>query len=157
MDPMKFTGKRSRIAAVCVAAVITALALLSMCVDGRDNTAAPPSTSAKPKAPPPGTTTAAPPRNRTMPGDGTYPMGGVDGKDWGIWQSDGALDGCQWSIRAVSRYAGADVLDSGDAAPGEPVRVDIEPDGGVGVLTGEINGHRIVFATQGCASWHHVR
>ena len=81
-------------------------------------------------------------------------MGGVDGKSWGMWVSDGPRDGvCSWSIRSVSRYAAADVLDSGESPAGQPVRVDIEPDGDPSSFTGEIGGHRIVFETQNCGPW----
>lgn len=103
------------------------------------------------------TTTArssAPPQAwKTMPGNGTHKMGGMDGKDWGIWQATAPGD-CQWSIRAVRTYTGGEVLYEGTAAPGEVVRVNIQPDGKVAATTGMIDGdHRIVFMTNGCGAW----
>lgn len=107
-------------------------------------------------------TSAAPstvPAYRSMPGDGTHNMGGVDGKDWGVWRSSGARATdrpCTWSIRSVARYRGGLVLDSGEAAYGETVTVNIQPDGNVG-LSGMIGDHRLVFMTHGCAPWSFVR
>jgi hypothetical protein len=101
----------------------------------------------------PPTRTEVAPEHEFMPGNGTYQMGGIDGKDWGVWQSDGAEAGCEWSINAVRRYEGGELLDSGQGAPGEHVRVDIEPDGGVGTLDGMIGDHRIVFMTNRCGPW----
>lgn len=90
-----------------------------------------------------------------MPGDGTYEMGGVDGKDWGLYESAGGSGPgpCTWSIRAVRRYDAAEELASGETPPGEKVSVDIEPDGGVGVWDGMIGDHRIVFVTNNCGAW----
>ncbi|MGV7783511.1 hypothetical protein PJN38_24085 [Mycobacterium kansasii] len=89
----------------------------------------------------------------TMPGDGTYGMGGIDGKNWGIWQSAGSSSRCQWSIRAVSRYTDGQVLDSGEVGPGVSARVNIQPLGETSLVTGETGGFRIVFMTGGCGSW----
>lgn len=82
-------------------------------------------------------------------------LGGVEGRNWGVWESEGASDTgkCEWSIRRVRPDAGADVLDSGQAAPGEKARADIEPDGDVDTSSGEIDAHRIVFMTSGCLPW----
>lgn len=89
-----------------------------------------------------------------MPGDGTYPMGGVDGKDWGFYQSTGGNQGtCSWSVRRVNPDAGADILDSGEAAAGETSTVNIQPDGHVSIWDGTIDGSRIVFMTNNCGAW----
>lgn len=102
-------------------------------------------------------TTAAPRPHQAMPGDGNHPMGGVDGKDWGLWQSTGSSTPCEWSIRVTSPDSGATVLDSGQGAPGQPVRVSIQPFGDVSTMTGEIDGQRMVFQTTGCGAWRLMR
>lgn len=92
----------------------------------------------------------------TMPGNGTHEMGGMDGKDWGVYQAT-ATGNCQWSIRSVARYRGGLILDQGSAAPGETVRVNIQPDGDVSSWDGIINDdHRLVFMTNGCGKWEFV-
>ena len=92
--------------------------------------------------------------HRTMPGNGTYQMGGIDGKDWGVYEAT-ATGNCEWSIRSVARYRPGLVLDSGTAVPGEAVRVNVQPDGDVSSISGEINkDHRLVFMTNGCGVWH---
>ena len=103
-------------------------------------------------------TSTLPPEPEYMPRDGTYHMGGIDGKNWGIWESDGASGArtCEWSVRRVNSDAGADILDSGETKPGQKTRVDIEPDGEANMWTGEIGGNRIVFLTNGCQPWRWV-
>jgi hypothetical protein len=92
-----------------------------------------------------------------MPGNGTYEMGGIDGKDWGVWQAEGAPSAvCEWSIRSVARYRGADILDSRQAGPGEKARVNIQADGDVDSSSGEIGDHRLVFMTHNCGAWRFV-
>lgn len=84
----------------------------------------------------------------SMPGDGTYEMGGVDGKNWGVYQADGGPN-CQWSIRSVAPYRPGLIFDAGT----EP-RVSIQPDGDVDVFSGQIDDdHNIVFMTSGCGAW----
>lgn len=104
---------------------------------------------------------AAPPapadEHTTMPGNGTYEMGGMDGKDWGPYEAV-ATGNCQWSIRSVARYRAGLILDEGTAAPGETVRVNIQPDGDVSTWDGMIDDdHRLVFMTNGCGTWQFVR
>lgn len=92
-----------------------------------------------------------------MPGNGTYEMGGMDGKDWGPYEAT-ATGNCQWSIRSVARYRAGLILDEGTAAPGETVRVNIQPDGDVSSTSGMIDDdHRLVFMTNGCGKWQFVR
>jgi hypothetical protein len=108
-----------------------------------------------------GTTTpgqAAPPADdhATIPGNGTHQMGGMDGKNWGVYQAT-ATGNCQWSIRSVASYRPGVVLDEGTAAPGETVRVNIQPDGDVNTWDGTIDGdHRLVFMTNSCGKWQLV-
>lgn len=90
---------------------------------------------------------------QTMPGDGTYSMGGIDGKDWGVWQSTGGAGICDWSVRAVNRYTAGRVFDSGEVGPNTPTRVSIQPLGDTSSITGEGHGSRLVFMTSGCGSW----
>jgi hypothetical protein len=108
-----------------------------------------------------GTTTpgqAAPPappadEHATIPGNGTHEMGGMDGKDWGVYEAT-ATGNCQWSIRSVARYRPGLILDEGTAAPGETVRVNIQADGDVSTWDGMIDDdHRLVFMTNGCGRW----
>lgn len=99
-------------------------------------------------------TSSHPPTNAWMPGDDTYSMGGVDGRDWGVWTATVPSGGrCSWSILSVTRYRGTEILDGGSGEPGEQVRVDIEPDGDVGTFDGMIGDHRIMFRTYGCGPW----
>jgi hypothetical protein len=94
------------------------------------------------------------PRELFMPGDGGYQMGGLDGRDWGVWRATApGPRGCSWSIRSVSQYADSRVINTGEAAAGKPVQVDIEPDGNV-EASGLIGDHRIMFQTSGCGAWH---
>ncbi|WP_255795320.1 hypothetical protein [Mycobacteroides abscessus] len=88
-----------------------------------------------------------------MSGNGTFNLGGADGKNWGVYEVS-AIGNCQWSIRSVARYREGWILDSGTAAAGERVTVDIQPDGNVNSFTGQIDGdHRLVFMTSGCGTW----
>lgn len=113
-----------------------------------DSAGSPPSSAAPPTASP----TVKP--HETMPGDGTYNMGGIDGKSWGVWESSGGpADNCQWSIRAVSRYTPGELLDSGAAGMGQRARVNIQPLPYSSALTGEAHGFQVVFMTNGCGSW----
>jgi hypothetical protein len=104
---------------------------------------------------------AAPPAasaddHATIPGNGTHEMGGMDGKDWGVYETT-ATGNCQWSIRSVARYRPGLILDEGTAAPGETVQVNIQADGDVGTFDGMIdNDHRLVFMTNGCGKWRFV-
>lgn len=102
---------------------------------------------------------AAPPvdDHATMSGNGTHEMGGMDGKDWGVYEAT-ATRNCQWSIRSVARYRPGLILDEGTATPGDTVRVDIQPDGDVSSWDGTINDdHRLVFMTSGCGKWEFVK
>jgi hypothetical protein len=93
----------------------------------------------------------------TMPGNGTHEMGGMNGRDWGVYEAT-ATGNCQWSIRSVARYRPGLILDEGTAAPGQTVRVNIQPDGDVSSWDGIIDGdHRLVFMTNGCGKWEFVR
>ncbi|MGV7686363.1 hypothetical protein PJN34_19245 [Mycobacterium kansasii] len=131
--------------------LLLAAALLYSCSKSESSTGESPPTSVPPPSPPP------PPPFKTMPGDGTYNMGGADGKDWGMWESSGGpADNCQWSIRAVSRYTPGQVLDSGEAGMNQQTRVSIQPLPDSSGLTGEAHGFRVVFMTNGCGSWHLV-
>jgi hypothetical protein len=107
----------------------------------------------------PGQTAEAAPAagdHATIPGDGTHQMGGMDGKDWGVYQAT-AIGSCQWSIRSVAHYRPGLILDEGTAASGEPVRVNIQPDGDVSTFDGTIDDdHRLVFMTNGCGKWEFV-
>lgn len=147
MVPAYTTGGRpmSTRATVSVVVVTAATALLGigMCSSGHESTK-PVSLPAKPKSTP---------HERFMPGDGAYDMGGLGGRIWGVWQATApGPRSCSWSIRSFSRYGGANVLHTGEAAPGAPVQVDIEPDGGVGD-SGMIGDHHIMFQTSGCGAW----
>lgn len=102
-------------------------------------------------------TNAAPPPDPSEPstivGNGTFNLGGVDGKNWGAYEAT-ATGNCQWSIRSVARYRSGLILDSGSAAPGEKVTVNIQADGDVSAVSGEIDDdHRLVFMTNGCGTW----
>lgn len=106
------------------------------------------------------TATSTPPRDyESMPGNGTFEMGGAGGKNWGVYTATVPADssGCQWSIRSVARYRPGLVLDEGAGTPGGTVRVDIAPDGDVGMLDGMIGDHRLVFMTSGCGPWTMVK
>lgn len=94
-----------------------------------------------------GTATASPADYSGMPGNGTYRMGGMDGKNWGLYTAGGG-PGCKWSITSVSPYRDGQELNSGTVP-----RADIEPDGDTN-LDGLIGDHRIVFMTNGCGAWH---
>lgn len=86
-------------------------------------------------------------------GNGTFNLGGVEGKNWGVYEAT-ATGNCQWSIRSVARYREGWILDSGTAAAGEKVTVSIQPDGDVNSFTGQIDdNHRLVFMTNGCGTW----
>lgn len=92
----------------------------------------------------------------TIPGNGTHEMGGMDGKDWGVYEAT-ATGNCQWSIRSVAPYRPGLILDEGSAAPGEVVRVNIQADGDVSSWDGMIDDdHRLVFMTNGCGKWQFV-
>lgn len=108
----------------------------------------------------PGTSSAAsateqpdPDDHATMVGNGTFNLGGMDGKDWGVYQAT-ATGNCQWSIRSVARYRPGLILDEGTGGPGEQVTVNVQPDGDVSTFSGEIDDdHRLVFMTNGCGTW----
>ncbi|OBB33578.1 hypothetical protein A5792_10675 [Mycolicibacterium peregrinum] len=93
---------------------------------------------------PPATTEAIDPW-KSMPNDGTFKMGGVDGKNWGVWKSDGARadDGCEWSIRVIDPNGPAIVLDEGTTGRNQNAQVAINP----------VKGANIVFVTNGCQPW----
>jgi hypothetical protein len=57
---------------------------------------------------------------------------------------------------AIGRYRGADILDSGQAGPGEKARVNIQADGDVDSWSDEIGNHRLVFMTHNCGAWRLV-
>jgi hypothetical protein len=88
-----------------------------------------------------------------MVGNGSFNIGGVDGKEWGVYETI-ATGSCQWSIRSVSRYREGLIVDTGAGNPGETLTVNIQPDGDVRTFTGEIDDdHRLVFMTNGCGTW----
>lgn len=115
------------------------------------------STSSKSSSSSSPSTTEAPAAWKYMAGDGTHQMGGVDGKNWGVWVSGGGTPpgNCTWSIRSVSRYRPGEVLDEGEAPAYQRVTVDIEPDGDVHSYDGTIgaDNHRLVFMTNNCGAW----
>jgi hypothetical protein len=86
------------------------------------------------------TTSQAPDPLRYMPGDGVWQ------KYWGVWESEPAPTDCFWSVVAKDPYAPAETLDHGTAAPGETVRVDIEP----------VGDRNVMFQTHGCGAWRLV-
>ena len=99
-------------------------------------------------------TSRAPYPHQVMDGDGYHNIGGIDGKDWGIWESTGSPQPCQWSIRLTSPYAGATVLREGNSPPNTPTRASIQPPGDVSSITGQTDGGgRVVFQTHGCGRW----
>ncbi|WP_266050278.1 hypothetical protein [Mycolicibacterium sp. J2] len=126
----------------CVFALVFGLFALGACVaifaaNSNENPAAPPD----PNSP------------SVMAGNGTFKLGGADGKNWGVYEAT-ATGNCQWSIRSVAPYRDGWILDSGTAAAGEKVSVNIQSDGDVNSLTGEIDGnHRLVFMTNSCGTW----
>lgn len=69
-----------------------------------------------------------------MAGNGTFEFGGVDGKNWGVYEAT-ATGNCQWSIRSVAPYRDGWILDSGTAAPGEIVSVNIQSGGDLNSFT----------------------
>jgi hypothetical protein len=87
-----------------------------------------------------------------MPGDGTYQMGGMDGKNWGVWTAV-AVEECTWSVRAVTPGAPGQVLNEGTAQRGERVRVAINPSGDVSLGGMVDDSYRVVFMTNGCGAW----
>ena len=87
-----------------------------------------------------------------MPGDGTYQMGGMDGKNWGVWTAV-AVGECKWSVRAVAPGAPGQVLDEGTAPRGERVQVAINPTGDVSLSGMVDDSYRVVFMTNGCGAW----
>lgn len=82
---------------------------------------------------------------KSIPNDGTHKMGGVGGKNWGVWESAGARadDGCEWSVRMIDPQGPATILDEGTAGKGERATVAINP-------VGDAN---LVFVTSGCQPW----
>jgi hypothetical protein len=139
----------------CGVVLLGAFILLGACVailvtSNSDKSTPTPATPGQ-AAPPPG-----PNDHDAIPGNGTYQMGGIDGKDWGVYEAT-ATGNCAWSIRSVARYRPGDVLDSGTARAGERVRVNIQPDGDVNSFTGEIGDHRLVFMTNSCGTWQLAR
>lgn len=88
----------------------------------------------------------------SIPANGTHQMGGMDGKNWGVWSATAAGD-CTWSVRAVFPDAPGEVLQEGTATAGERVRVVINPPGDVD-LDGMVDDtYRLVFMTSGCGPW----
>src|ERR1700736_1848914 len=71
-----------------VLGIVLVLFLIGRCSDGENQSSqTPPSASPSQSVSP---TSKEPFPTEYMPGNGTYEMGGVDGKDWGVWQADGA-------------------------------------------------------------------
>ncbi|OBJ72300.1 hypothetical protein [Mycobacterium colombiense] len=142
----------------CAVVLLGGFLLLGACVTVLVATNSDKSSSNTDKRSNSGTFGQAPPSaveedHRTMARSGTYQMGGIDGKDWGVYQAT-ATGNCEWSIRSVARYRAGLILDSGTAGPGETVRVNIQADGDVSSWSGEINNdHRLVFMTNGCGVW----
>lgn len=94
---------------------------------------------------------------RHIPGNGYHDIGGIEGKHWGAWQSTGSSTECMWSIRLASPHSGATILDQGIGEANTPLQVHIQPPGLVSSITGEIDGHRVVFHSNGCGSWKLTR
>ena len=131
MNNTRVIQQRTKVVAVVAATVLTL-------VGCSETTTAQDTTSTK-------QTTPAPQPWKTMSGDGTHEMGGVGGKNWGVWESGGAkaAEGCEWSVRMIDPYGPAVILDEGSAAVGERARVAINP-------VGDAN---LVFVTSGCQPW----
>jgi hypothetical protein len=145
-------SRKPRVGAIV--AVVAVAALAYQCGhndDKRDDT----KSESTPEAAAPTTPTVDAESHSTIPGNGTHNIGGMDGKDWGVYTATvPAGSTCQWSIRSVAPYRPGEILDEGRGAAGEVVRASIQPDGDVSTFTGEIDDdHRIVFMTNGCGAW----
>ncbi|MGQ9349721.1 hypothetical protein [Mycolicibacterium gilvum] len=132
-------------AAVIIGVIATKCGGDDPLADKRTAEPSPPSTSR--------TISSGPDPHEVMNGDGYHKMGGIDGKNWGVWLTPRAPTECTWSIRLTSPYTGATILNEGHAPPGQGVRVSIQPPGDVSSISGEIDGGRVVFQTTGCGAW----
>lgn len=132
-------GSNSRPIIILATGVFALLLMLTAyaCDDGQ---------SRKPTGSTPTSATSALPPYEAIPGDGTYPVGTIDGKNFGIWQSSPAPAECIWSIVAKDNYEPVVVLDHGTGIPGEVARANVQPKG----------DHPILFITHGCGTWHLV-
>lgn len=135
-----------------IALIVVALVAVGKCgsKDRDSGTASDTTSASRPTA----TAPAAPSPHRYMPGDGYHNMGGIEGKDWGVWRSAGGSGPCEWSIRLVNPYSGALILEEGTAGPGQPAVAEVWPPGDTSAISGKIDGDmRVVFATHGCGAW----
>nr|MCH9730329.1 hypothetical protein [Actinomycetes bacterium] len=107
----------------------------------------------------PGSSSPAPGmyEGRHIHGNGYHDIGGIDGKYRGAWQSTGSSTECMWSIRLTSNRSEASILDQGIGAANTPLQVHIQSPGLASSITGEIDGHRVVFQSNGCGSWKLTR
>lgn len=147
MDGVLDSGKK--VAAFVIAGVVL-LVIMAQCSsnDSSERSADSKPTTSKPREPYP---------HQTMPGDGWHLMGGVDGKDWGLWEATGSSVACKWSIRATHPYSAAEILREGESAPGQRAQANIVPFARPSSITGEIDGYRVGFQTNGCGSWKWIR
>lgn len=149
-DPAMAEGKAG-VGSVIV--LILAVGWFGSQCSGSSSSSSSKSSSSKPTTSTPAA--KAPYEHQHMPGDGYHNIGGIDGKDWGTWQSTGSAKPCSWSIRLTDPYGPATVLREGTADPGRPARVTISPPGDVSSISGVVKatGGRVVFQTFGCGAW----
>lgn len=138
-----------------IVAAVLAFIAFSSCNDSDDRSSDKAKSGSSTTASSRPTTSRAPYEHQHMPGNGYHNIGGVDGKDWGVWQSTGSPQPCSWSIRLTDPYGPATILREGTADPGQSVRVTINPPGDVSSISGVVKatGGRVVFQTSGCGSW----
>lgn len=157
-QPASTTPKPKRKTLFWVILLVAGLWLASQCTSTKtENTSGSSSSSSSST---PARTSETPAAYEFMPGNGTHEMGGVDGKNWGTWESDGTTGvtpgtNCTWSIRSVAPNRGGEILEEGQTPSGQPATVNIQPDGGVSTFDGTIgdDNHRIVFMTNNCGAW----
>lgn len=149
--------KRSVISLLVIGGlVLLAGSCISSALDsdgGKDS----PASSSRPSVAPPPPTSETPNAWEYIAGNGTHQMGGMDGKNWGEWVSDGTGKqsvACTWSVVSVADDRPGEVLDEGESPAGQPVTVSIQPDGDVS-MGGSIgpDKHRLVFMTNNCGAW----
>ena len=138
--------------------VLLAGSCISSALD-RDSGKDSPASSSRSSAAPAPPTSKTPNAWEYIAGNGTHQMGGMDGKNWGEWVSDGttgvvAGGTCTWSIRSIAADRPGEVLDEGESPAGQPVTVSIQPDGDVS-MGGSIgpDNHQLVFMTNNCGAW----
>jgi len=147
MDGWLDSGKKVSLFVMTGIAVLVMAAQCGTGDDTKSDADSKPTTS-KPQEPYP---------HQTMPGDGWHLMGGVDGKDFGLWEASGSTTPCKWSIRATHPYSAAQILREGESAPGQRAQANIVPFARPSSITGEIDDYRVGFQTNGCGSWKWIR